>query len=107
LNQVVAAEAAALGLDGPWITKSYMEMVLDLKGRSFFNCLGLKITVGTSLRCWDVEPLMNSFWIFKWIYVEFSCLCYITTITLTCSSHLFDIVHCSFFKRGLTREDMH
>ncbi|KAG0582216.1 hypothetical protein KC19_3G043300 [Ceratodon purpureus] len=31
-RKVVAAEAAALGLDGPWITKSYMEMVLDYKG---------------------------------------------------------------------------
>lgn len=37
MKQVVAAEAAALGLDGPWITKSYMEMVLDFKGRSSFN----------------------------------------------------------------------
>ena len=34
LKQVVAAEAAALGLDGPWITKSYMEMVLETKGIS-------------------------------------------------------------------------
>ena len=59
MNQVVAAEAAALGLDGPWITKSYMEMVLDFKGRSFSNHLGLKVPVGISLRCWDVEPLMN------------------------------------------------
>lgn len=31
-RKVVAAEAAAIGLDGPWITKSYMEMVLDIKG---------------------------------------------------------------------------
>jgi hypothetical protein len=32
VKQVVAVEAAALGLDGPWITKSYMEMVLETKG---------------------------------------------------------------------------
>jgi hypothetical protein len=31
-RKVVAVEAAALGLDGPWITKSYMEMVLETKG---------------------------------------------------------------------------
>ncbi|BBN08423.1 uridine kinase [Marchantia polymorpha subsp. ruderalis] len=31
-RKVVACEAELMGMDGPWITKSYMEMVLETKG---------------------------------------------------------------------------
>ncbi|KAG6556327.1 hypothetical protein Mapa_002270 [Marchantia paleacea] len=31
-RKVVAGEAELMGMDGPWITKSYMEMVLETKG---------------------------------------------------------------------------
>ncbi|XP_024535400.1 uncharacterized protein LOC9637193 isoform X2 [Selaginella moellendorffii] len=31
-RKVVSAEATKLGLEGPWITKSYMEMILEKKG---------------------------------------------------------------------------
>ncbi|CAL5028441.1 unnamed protein product [Urochloa decumbens] len=31
-RKIVAAEASKLGIKGPWITKSYLEMILDSKG---------------------------------------------------------------------------
>ncbi|KAI5075251.1 hypothetical protein GOP47_0009327 [Adiantum capillus-veneris] len=31
-RKVVAAQASSLGMEGPWITKSYLELVLDKKG---------------------------------------------------------------------------
>ncbi|KAH6559538.1 hypothetical protein KP509_1Z004100 [Ceratopteris richardii] len=31
-RKVVAAEASSLGMEGPWVTKSYLELVLELKG---------------------------------------------------------------------------
>ncbi|OAY65150.1 Uridine-cytidine kinase C, partial [Ananas comosus] len=34
-RKVIGAEASRLGIKGPWITKSYLEMILESKGRDF------------------------------------------------------------------------
>ncbi|KAJ7554901.1 hypothetical protein O6H91_05G014800 [Diphasiastrum complanatum] len=44
-RKVVSAEASKLGLDGPWITKSYVEMVIDKKGPPRFDSPPLPASV--------------------------------------------------------------
>jgi len=34
-SQTVGTEASRMGIDEPWITKSYLEMILERKGRDW------------------------------------------------------------------------
>jgi len=34
-SQTVGTEASRMRIDGPWITKSYLEMILERKGRDW------------------------------------------------------------------------
>ncbi|KAJ0430819.1 hypothetical protein HanHA300_Chr17g0673401 [Helianthus annuus] len=35
-RKMVEAEASRLGITGPWITKSYLEMILDSQGKYYY-----------------------------------------------------------------------
>lgn len=44
--KIIGSEASRLGINGPWITKSYLEMILESKG---------------TCPCWHIFTLANFF----------------------------------------------
>ncbi|KAL2630924.1 hypothetical protein R1flu_015610 [Riccia fluitans] len=59
-RKVVAAEAHLLGMEGPWITKSYMEMVLETKGLPRLDSPPLPSSASIFTRTPPAQPAESS-----------------------------------------------